>query len=64
MSGAPIPIRAKAKYYVKDLEDWARFAGIQIGRPPVFPVNSVKAMRGALDRARRRQARALCDSCV
>lgn len=42
------PDPRKAKYYAKDLEDWARFAGIEIGRPPVFPVNSVKAMRGAL----------------
>ena len=42
------PDARKAKYYVKDLEDWARYAGIEIGRPPVFPVNSVKAMRGAL----------------
>ncbi len=41
------PDPRKGKYYVKDLEDWARFAGIEIGRPPVFPVNSVKAMRGA-----------------
>ncbi len=38
----------KGNYYVKDLADWARFAGIRIGRPPVFPVNSVRAMRGAL----------------
>jgi len=35
----------KARYYVKDLADWARFAGIRIGQPPVFPVNSVGAMR-------------------
>lgn len=41
------PDPRKGKYYVKDLEDWARFVGIEIGRPPVFPVNSVKAMRGA-----------------
>ena len=31
----------------KDLADWARVAGLQIGQPPVFPVNSVKVMRGA-----------------
>ena len=37
----------KAKYYGKDLADWARYVGIEIGQPPVFPVNSVKAMRGA-----------------
>ena len=42
------PDPRKSKYYAKDLADWARFAGIKIGRPPVFPVNSVKAMRGAL----------------
>ena len=42
---APVP--AKARYYGKDLADWARLYGIAIGQPPVFPVNSVKAMRGA-----------------
>jgi len=41
------PVPAKAKYYGKDLQDWARFVGIEIGSPPVFPVNSVKVMRGA-----------------
>ena len=32
---------------MKDLRDWANFYGIKIGNPTVFPVNSVKAMRGA-----------------
>lgn len=41
------PVEVKQRYYVKDLQDWASYAGIQIGQPPVFPVNSVKAMRGA-----------------
>ena len=41
----PVPI--KARYYQKDLADWARYTGITIGSPPVFPVNSVRAMRGA-----------------
>ena len=41
------PVKAKARYYVKDLQDWARFYGLKIGNPTVFPVNSVKAMRGA-----------------
>ena len=40
----PVPI--KLRYYGKDLRDWARHAGLRIGSPPVFPVNSVKAMRG------------------
>ena len=41
------PHPVKARYYVKDLQDWARDAGIRIGQPPVFPVRSVDAMRGA-----------------
>ncbi len=41
------PVPAKQKYYGKDLQDWARHVGVQIGTPPVFPVNSVKVMRGA-----------------
>ncbi|MDA1077356.1 MAG: 2-hydroxychromene-2-carboxylate isomerase [Proteobacteria bacterium] len=41
------PVPAKARYYKKDLQDWAAYVGLQIGQPPVFPVNSVKAMRGA-----------------
>jgi 2-hydroxychromene-2-carboxylate isomerase len=40
------PVPVKARYYRKDLEDWARFYGLRIGSPPVFPVNSVRAMRG------------------
>lgn len=42
------PVPAKARYYQKDLQDWARLQGLTIGQPPVFPVNSVKVMRGAL----------------
>jgi 2-hydroxychromene-2-carboxylate isomerase len=41
------PVPAKARYYAKDLRDWAHSYGLRIGQPPVFPVNSVKAMRGA-----------------
>ena len=42
------PVPAKLRYYAKDLADWARLYGLEIGMPPVFPVNSVKAMRGCL----------------
>lgn len=43
------PVPAKAAYMKKDLADWARAAGLKILFPPsVFPVNSVKAMRGCL----------------
>ena len=41
------PVPAKAAYARKDLQDWAAYVGLSIGEPPVFPVNSVKAMRGA-----------------
>ncbi len=41
------PVRAKARYYLKDLRDWARFYELEIGQPEVFPVNSVRAMRAA-----------------
>jgi 2-hydroxychromene-2-carboxylate isomerase len=40
------PVPVKFRYYAKDLKDWARHGGIEIGTPAVFPVNSVKAMRG------------------
>lgn len=43
------PVPAKWAYMLKDLQDWAREAGLRIVMPPrVFPVNSVKAMRGCL----------------
>lgn len=43
------PVPAKAAYMQKDLQDWARRAGIRIVFPPkVFPVNSVKVMRACL----------------
>jgi 2-hydroxychromene-2-carboxylate isomerase len=43
------PVPAKQAYMHKDLQDWAHEAGLRILFPPtVFPVNSVKAMRGCL----------------
>lgn len=43
------PVPAKARYMGKDLRDWARHSGLTITFPPkVFPVNSVKAMRGCI----------------
>ena len=43
------PVPAKRDYMKKDLRDWARLSGLEIRMPPsVFPVNSVKAMRGCL----------------
>jgi 2-hydroxychromene-2-carboxylate isomerase len=43
------PVPAKRDYMLKDLQDWARSSGLKIVMPPsVFPVNSVKAMRGCI----------------
>ena len=43
------PVPAKQAQSRKDLQDWARLAGLKIlYRPSVFPVNSVKAMRGCV----------------
>lgn len=43
------PVPAKMAYMLKDLQDWARDASLKIIMPPkIFPVNSVKAMRGCL----------------
>ena len=43
------PVPLKQRYMLKDLSDWARSAGLAIKMPPtVFPVNSVKAMRGSI----------------
>ena len=43
------PVPAKQAYMLKDMQDWSREAGLKIVMPPrIFPVNSVKAMRGCL----------------
>lgn len=51
----PNPVKEKINYYFEDLKDWSNFRNIIINldgfgegfSPEVFPVNSVKAMRGA-----------------
>ena len=43
------PVPQKAVYQEKDLADWARVAGLKLlYLPRIFPVNSVKAMRGCI----------------
>lgn len=42
------PNPVKARYYQKDLADWADFYGLKIGSPPVFPVRAVEVMRAAI----------------
>ena len=39
------PDPRKSAYYEKDLQDWARLAGVNIGKPSVFPVRAVASMR-------------------
>ena len=55
----------KNRYVLKDLQDCAREAGVAIVFPPkVFPVNSVKAMRGCLWMARDAEARGVQNPCL
>lgn len=42
------PEPRRASYYEKDLQDWARFTCIEIGKPKPFPVNAVLEMRCCL----------------
>lgn len=42
------PHPVKGHYYLKDLQDWAKYCGVTIGQPPVFPVRSMDAMRAAI----------------
>jgi 2-hydroxychromene-2-carboxylate isomerase len=42
------PDPRKSLYAEKDLQDWARLCGIKIGKPPVFPVRAVTAMRAVI----------------
>ena len=41
------PVPPKDNYYRKDMNDWARYQSITLIKPSVFPLNSVKALRGA-----------------
>ena len=41
------PVPPKDNYYRKDMNDWARYQRITLIKPSVFPLNSVKALRGA-----------------
>jgi len=57
------PNPRKLQYHAKDLQDWARLYGLEIGWPSVFPVNSVKAMRGAVAAAATGQLPAWSRTC-
>lgn len=36
----------RLRYYIKDMQDWARLCGVRAVVPPGHPISSVKAMRG------------------
>ena len=42
------PMKIKDNYYSNDLLMWAKVRNIEINWPNIFPINSVKAMRGCL----------------
>lgn len=43
------PVPAREAWMLRDMQAWARLAGIIVNFPPaIFPVNSVKALRGIL----------------
>ena len=55
----------KNRYALKDLQDCARQAGVTIVFPPrVFPVNSVKAMRGCVWIARDAKDKGIQSPCL
>ena len=45
---APLEVPSKKAYMIQDVKDWANHYGIVLNFPELFPVNSVKSMRGAL----------------
>ncbi|MER3447108.1 MAG: disulfide bond formation protein DsbA [Candidatus Dadabacteria bacterium] len=45
---APLEVPNKKAYMIKDLSDWAKHYGVRLNFPDLFPLNSVKPMRGAL----------------
>ncbi len=45
---SPLEVPNKKAYMIKDLANWAKHYGLQLNVPDLFPLNSVKPMRGAL----------------
>lgn len=57
------PNPVKKAYYDRDLQHWARLAGIEIIEPSVFPVRSVEAQRGILAAAEKGRLREYATAC-
>lgn len=45
---APLEVPSKKTHMIQDVKDWANHYGVELNFPDLFPVNSVKSMRGAL----------------
>ena len=45
---APLEVPNKKAYMIKDLADWAGYYRVRFNFPDLFPLNSVKPMRGVL----------------
>ncbi|MBI4208269.1 MAG: 2-hydroxychromene-2-carboxylate isomerase [Deltaproteobacteria bacterium] len=45
-SGNNMRVPAKGRNMIQDVQDWARYYGISVKWPSIFPLNSVKALRG------------------
>ena len=43
----PASVPAKAAYMVQDVRRWVRHTGLPFHMPSVFPVNTIRALRGA-----------------
>lgn len=54
---SPILIPSKKTYIVEDLGDWARHYGVEFDFPALYPVQSLRAMRGALAAIEKRKIR-------
>ena len=54
------PNPVKGRYYLKDLQDWARYCEVKIGQPPVFPVRAVELMRAAIVAQEKKCISAFC----
>lgn len=44
----PAAVPAKAAYMVHDVRRWVRHLGVPFQMPSVFPVNTIRALRGAI----------------
>lgn len=59
----PINIPQKGVYLLADCNRWAEHYGVPFNFPPTFPVNTLRAMRGAIHAERAGRGDAYRDAC-